>query len=576
MPHTLNSHKPLRVNADQGSDAGSPLLADVEHSNNGHSNNGKSPPPAAAEARDDWSYATRELLDTLPQAWTRGLLYFLVAFVAVVLPWAMLSNVDETGQARGRLEPEGKTVRLDAPVAGTVAKVLVNEGQVVKEKQLLLELESEPVRSDLQQVEVKLEGQLNRLAQLQLLKNQLAVATGTQQQQNKAQELEKLAQVDQAQQNLDSLTTAYNLQKEEKRAAVQQAQQNLDSLKTAYELQKEEKRAAIQEAQQEVERSQTAYKFANSRLPAAQNKAERYKQAFEEGVISKDRLIEAEQAVEESRLGQQQSQSDIEKAEIRLQEQQSSSESQAHKAQSDIEQAKLRLEEERSRYENIIHQAQSDIEQAKLRLKQQQSGYESVVQAGKLAVLKSEEQLKDLQVQIATLQSEVSQSKSQIQALKFQLAQRVLRAPVSGTIFQLPVQKAGAVVQPSQMVAEIAPLQAPLVLRAQIATGESGALREGMPVKMKFDAYPFQDYGVVEGRLSKIAPSSRVTETAAGEFATYDLEIKLNQGCIPSAGECIALTAGQTATAEVVVRQRRIIDFIIDPFKKLQKGGLKL
>jgi HlyD family secretion protein len=26
----------------------------------------------------------------------------------------------------------------------------------------------------------------------------------------------------------------------------------------------------------------------------------------------------------------------------------------------------------------------------------------------------------------------------------------------------------------------------------------------------------------------------------------------------------------------VIVRQRRIIDFILDPFKKLQKGGLEL
>jgi hemolysin D len=36
------------------------------------------------------------------------------------------------------------------------------------------------------------------------------------------------------------------------------------------------------------------------------------------------------------------------------------------------------------------------------------------------------------------------------------------------------------------------------------------------------------------------------------------------------------LRPGDTATAEVIVRQRRIIDLILDPFKKLQKGGLEL
>jgi HlyD family secretion protein len=33
---------------------------------------------------------------------------------------------------------------------------------------------------------------------------------------------------------------------------------------------------------------------------------------------------------------------------------------------------------------------------------------------------------------------------------------------------------------------------------------------------------------------------------------------------------------GQTATAEIIVRQRHVIDFILDPFKKLQNGGIDL
>jgi len=109
-----------------------------------------------------------------------------------------------------------------------------------------------------------------------------------------------------------------------------------------------------------------------------------------------------------------------------------------------------------------------------------------------------------------------------------------------------------------------------------MATSESGTLGEGMPVKMKFDAYPFQDYGVVEGTVSQISPTSKVTETEQGQIATFDLEIELKQSCIQTSQGCTELAAGQTATAEVIVRQRRIIDFILDPFKKLQKGGFEL
>ncbi len=486
------------------------------------------PNPAnlSEQMSEDWSSLTKELIDTLPRVWTRGLLYFLVMFAGIVLPWAMLSKVDETGSARGRLEPQGNVFKVDAPVAGTVANVLVKEGQVVTNKQPLLELESEEIKSELQQAQTRLEGQQNQLAQLELMKNQLLLGVRAQQQQNQAQALEKQAQVEQARQNLESLRNSYNLQKEEKLAQVNQAEKNLDYSKTALNL-------------------------AEIRLAKAQREVQRYRQIQEQGVVPEIKVVEQEDLAQERQ---------------RLQEQ----------AESDMQQAKLRKEEQQSSYQRIIHQAQSDIEQAKLRLQEQEKSYQTLIHAGELTLLKSEEQLKELDAQVTSLKAEISQSKSQIQAWEFQLEQRVLRAPVSGTIFQLPIQRTGAVVQPTTLIAEIAPKNASLILRAQMATSESGTLREGMPVKMKFDAYPFQDYGVIEGTVSQISPTSKITETTQGAIATFDLEIELEQTCIQTSQGCTALTPGQTATAEVIIRQRRIIDFILNPFKKLQKGGLEL
>ncbi len=426
--------------------------------------------------RDDWSHGTKELLDILPQVWTRGLLYFLTIFVGIVLPWAMFSLVEETGTARGRLEPQGKTFKLDAPVAGTVAEIQVEEGETVKAGQSLLVLESELIKWELRQAQENLEGQLNRLAQLDLLKNQLVIALATQRQQNQAQELEKLAQ--------------------------------------------------IHQTQQELKYSQTAYQLISIRLAHARREVERYQKASEEGIVSAIKVAESE----------------------------------------DMEKEKQRLYE----------QTKSDVQQAKLRLKEQESNYQSLIHSGKLAVLKSIEQLKNLETQITTLKADIAQSKSQIDSLKFQLKQRVLEAPSEGIVFQLPIEGEGEVVQPGDMIAEIAPKGTSLSLRAQMATTDSGSLAKGMPVKMKFDAYPFQDYGVVEGELVDISPTTEEIETPEGKVAAYNLEIQLNRTCIPTPTECIALRPGDTATAEVIVRKRRVIDFILDPFKKLQKVGLEL
>jgi hemolysin D len=211
-----------------------------------------------------------------------------------------------------------------------------------------------------------------------------------------------------------------------------------------------------------------------------------------------------------------------------------------------------------------------------LRLKEQERSYQTLTRTGQLALLKIEEQQKSLETEITLLKADIAQSKRQIESLKFQLGQREIRATASGILFQLPIEKAGAVVQPGTMVAEIAPLNSPLIIRAQMATTESGSLRTGLPVKIKFDAYPFQDYGVVSGELIKISSTTTEIDTPNGKVATYNLDIALKQNCVQSANKCIPLRPGDTATAEVIVRQRRIIDFLLDPFKQLQQGGVKL
>ncbi|MGL5793461.1 MAG: response regulator [Waterburya sp.] len=480
----------------------------------------------------DWSSQTKELIDTLPQVWTRGILYFLAIFTAIALPWAMFSQVDETGTARGRLEPSGKTFLLDAPVDGTVAAINVKTGDLVEAGQSLVKLESDLVSAELQQLQTQLFGQENKLNQLNLLKKQLLVTVNTQEQEAQAQKLEKQAQVAQAQQQVHFYQTAYNSQQEEKLAQVNQAKQDI-----VY--------------------AQTALNSAKNVLTKAQKEIERYRQAAKQGVISEVQVVEQENLVAEKQQA-------------------------FDEAQSEFQQAQLRLAEQENGYAKVVGQAESDIAKAQLQLQEQEKGDRTLTHTGKLAILRSQEQLKNIESEIVTLTAEIAQNKSKIASTQYQLKQRVIKAPVKGIVFDLPIQKSGEVLQPGDTVAEIASENSPLVVIAQMSTAESGSLTKGMPVKLKFDAYPFQDYGIVTGKLNAISPTSKITETEQDTEQSqtanynYNLEIKLDRDCLPTATKCIALRPGDTVAAEVIVRQRRIIDFILDPFKKLQQGGLEL
>lgn len=485
---------------------------------------GKKSQLSATDTDGDLHYATEELLDGLPKLWTRGVLYVLLGFVFIGLPWATLSKIDETGSAKGRIEPKGATQKLDTRTGGSVKAVKVKEGDTVKSGQILLELESDILETDLVQIQAKLSGLQNQKAQLDILKKQLLSTISIQEQQNQSQALEKMAQV-------------------------QQAKQNLDAKESVFRLQKLEKQALLNQVQQQIKTNSNEQQFAQKRLAIDTRSVNRFSRLVKDGAVSENQVD-------------------------RLKKEQQESKRLYDRTITDGKQAQLRLAEETSRYQATMNQLSADIEQAKLRLKEQQNSYQTLLQTGKLSILRTKEQLKDTSAQISAIESQIAQTQSQIASLKLQLNQRIVRSPIDGIIFELPVSKPGEVLQPGQRIAQIAPLDTGVVLKASMPIQDSGFLKVGMPVKVKFDAYPYQEYGIVEGKVAWVSPDSKVQPTAQGNSESFELEITLDKQYVENGEKRVTLNPGQTADAEVIIRQRRIIDFVLDPFKKMQKDSL--
>jgi hemolysin D len=474
----------------------------------------------------DWSPDLDDQLNTLPKVWTRGLLYFVVAFSAIALPWSFFARVDETGVARGRIEPSGATQRIDAPAGGTVTAVRVQEGQLVQRGQVLLELETDELRSDLQQVQAKLTGQFSQLNQLEMLKNQALGSMGVQSQQNQAQIFEKDAQVNQARQSFQASQSNLPLQEAEKLAQVDQAMAKLNA------------------AKQDLIRTDSLYRRDVEEI-------QRYRQLAASGLVPAVKVVEVERAAEESR---------------RLRDQ----------AEGAVRQAEQLLAEQQASYQRLQKQLQSDQQLAALQLDERESGKAGFAKSGELALMKNQERLQELEGQITRLKTEVKQSQNQAKVINLQIRKRSVRSPITGTIFELPIKKDKAFVQAGQLVAQIAPQNASMIVKAQIPSANSGFLKVGQPVKLKFDAYPYQDYGTNSGRVRWIAPNSRLMTVSNAQVEVFDLEATMDRPYLQAASKQILLTPGQSVSAEVIVRQRRIIDFLLDPFRKLQEDGLKL
>lgn len=103
--------------------------------------------------RDDFT-ETDEL--SLP-VWARGALYILAFFFVIILVWAFISKIDKIVKAPGKLVTTGREIVVRPLVDSIVKSIDVHVGQVVKKGQKILTLDPTFAKSDLTQVNIRIE-----------------------------------------------------------------------------------------------------------------------------------------------------------------------------------------------------------------------------------------------------------------------------------------------------------------------------------------------------------------------------------------------------------------------------------
>ena len=102
---------------------------------------------------------------------------------------------------------------------------------------------------------------------------------------------------------------------------------------------------------------------------------------------------------------------------------------------------------------------------------------------------------------------------------------------------------------------------------------DAGFIEVGMPVKMKLDAYPYQDYGIIAGEVTSISADAEIDPTMG---AVYRVEISLEKDYVIEEQQQVQFKAGQTASADIIIRRRRIADILLEPIRKLREDGISM
>jgi hemolysin D len=107
-------------------------------------------PKESKRNSDELSFlpAVLEVIESPPSPVGRASLWAIMALVSIALTWACLGQLDIHATAPGRIIPGGKTKPVAPSETGSVAEILVNDGDHVEEGQVLVRLDPVAAESD--------------------------------------------------------------------------------------------------------------------------------------------------------------------------------------------------------------------------------------------------------------------------------------------------------------------------------------------------------------------------------------------------------------------------------------------
>ena len=144
----------------------------------------------------------------------------------------------------------------------------------------------------------------------------------------------------------------------------------------------------------------------------------------------------------------------------------------------------------------------------------------------------------------------------------------VIKAPVSGSVDFLKFWQDNFFVQAGEPVLSVIPVETSYYGEVLLPSAGAGKVSIGQRVVIKLDNYPYLEYGAVTGH---VASMSLVTGTMKlpnnNEINTYLVNVALDNGLTTNFDSELAFKHEMKGTAEIITKERRLIQRLFDNLK---------
>ncbi len=216
---------------------------------------------------------------------------------------------------------------------------------------------------------------------------------------------------------------------------------------------------------------------------------------------------------------------------------------------------RIEAEQDVRAQEHKVEGARASIEQAERRMAQIGANYRA--------------QLRGERVETESRVARLAQEHAK---LSHRTRNAELRAPADGVIKDLATHNSGSVLAPGTVLMTLVPQGERLVAEVWLQNQDAGFVRAGQGAKLKFAAYPFQKYGMLDGRVLRVSADS--SERAAADRArpssafAYRAMVELADTELRAGDARHALLPGMQLTAEVRISDRTVLEYLLSPVLK--------
>jgi hemolysin D len=453
------------------------------------------------------------------------LLWLLIVSTVGGVTWACIAKIEESIPAQGKLEPQGQVKNIQVPVNGVIKQIRVQDGQVVKAGDVLLEVDPEAPKSQLKSLTevLKTLEQENQFYQSQLSgKGEAAVLANVPAQMYSLTKSRSslLSENLFLQGQLDGSTTQMALNAQEQ-LRLQTEQIESQSRVAAVQLE-------INQIQEQIKQAEERRRNAQENLQAEEKILQDIKPLADAGGLSRIQFVKQQQTVDNKRSEM------------------------------------VQFEQEKNRLAASITQTEAKVVNT-VAVNRKDHTSQISLNLQKIAEIDSQ-----LTKALVENQRKVSETKNQISQANQLLKYSDVKAPVGGTIFNLKATAPGHVANTAENILTIVPDNS-LIAKVTITNRDIGFVRPGMKVDVRIDSFPFSEFGDVKGEIISIG-SDALPPTELQPVYTFPAIIKLSRQSLNASGKEIRLQSGMSLNANIRVRERTVMSIFTDMFVKASES----